>query len=130
MIMVPSVAMKAGSLVTDTSKPLTRPTRQHAASVTPLATHGSIPPLVIRVAEIMLDIPATEPIERSMPPVIMTKDWPMPMIMIGTTWRSRLVVFSPEKKDGLMMPKTRIITHNAAVTEMTCPMPRMARISL
>src|ERR1035437_7187613 len=53
----------------------------------------------------------------------------MPMIMIGTTWRSRLVVFSPEKKEGLMTPKTRIMTSNATVTEMTCPIPRMARNS-
>jgi len=87
-------------------------------------------PAVIKVAEIMLDIPATEPMERSMPPVIMTKDWPMPMIMIGTTCRSKLVVFSPEKNDGLMTPKTRTITISAAVTEMTWPIPRMAKNSV
>ena len=98
---------------------MTRPTPQQAISVRMLAVQGSMPPAVIKVAEIMLDMPATEPIERSIPPVIMTKDCPIPIIMIGTTWRSKLVVFSPEKKDGLMMPKAMIMMSSAAVTEMT-----------
>ena len=71
MVMVPSVAMKGGSLHLATSWPLSTPTKMQQTKVIPTATQGLIP-LVINVAEIIQLIPTTEPMERSMLPVIRT----------------------------------------------------------
>ena len=63
--------MKGGRLNFATSPPLRTPTSRQQTTVTAAATHGFIP-LVIRVADSMQLIPVTEPIERSMLPVIST----------------------------------------------------------
>ncbi len=99
--MVPKVAINAGSFAFDTKMPFTRPTTQHANIVRIHAGRGSIPPAVINVADIIHDIPATEPIERSIPPVIKTYDCPIPIIIIGTTCLKRFVVLSGEKRMDL-----------------------------
>ena len=80
------------------------------------------------VADSMQLMPTTEPMDRSMLPVISTKDWPMPVIRVGAIWRSRLPTFLPEKKDGFRMPNTMHSTTRPIVTVTTWPMPRMAII--
>ena len=71
MVMVPKVAMKGGSLQFATSWPLRTPTAMQQTKVMTTAAHG-LTPLVMRVAEIMQLMPTTEPIERSMLPVMST----------------------------------------------------------
>ena len=67
--MVPSVAMKGGSLNLPTSKPLITPTARQQTIAAQTATMAAVPWLII-VAEIIADIATTEPMERSMFPVI------------------------------------------------------------
>ena len=71
MVMVPRVAMKGGSLNLPTSTPLTKPTAIQHTNATRMATRG-LKPLHIMVAEIMALMPSTEPMDRSMLPVIHT----------------------------------------------------------
>ena len=77
MVMVPRVPMKGGSLNLPTSTPLMRPTARQATRSTSRASSTGAP-LQIMVAEIMADMPSTEPMDRSMLPVIHTMPWPMP----------------------------------------------------
>jgi hypothetical protein len=83
--MVPRVAINAGSFAFEIRIPLIRPMLQQHSKVIRIAGTGPIFPAVIKVADIMQDIPATEPIDKSIPPVINTNDCPMPMIKIGAT---------------------------------------------
>ena len=71
MVMVPRVPMKGGSLNLPTSTPLTKPMAMQQIKATRTATMG-LEPLHMRVAEIMALMPSTEPIDRSMLPVIHT----------------------------------------------------------
>ena len=61
--------MKGGSFHLPTSSPLSTPmTKQHTNAMRMAATGWT--PLVMRVAEIMALMPATEPMDRSMLPVM------------------------------------------------------------
>ena len=71
MVMVPKVPMKGGSLNLPTSTPLIKPMAIQAMKLTRIATMGW-EPLHIMVAEIMALMPRTEPMDRSMFPVMQT----------------------------------------------------------
>ena len=122
--MVPKVAMKGGSLQPATSTPLIRPVAMHSAMVTMQAARGC-QPLHIRVALVMQLMPSTEPMDRSMLPVISTKDWPMPTMRKGANWRSRLATLREPRKLGLTTLNTPHSTMRPQNTVMTWPMPRM-----
>ena len=89
------------------------------------ATHGFIP-FVISVAEIIQLMPSTDPMERSMFPVIKTYDCPIPTIRIGAIWRSKFPILRPEKKLGFIMPNAIHSTIRPTVTVTTWPIPRIA----
>ena len=124
--MVPRVAMKGGRPNFATSPPFRTPTSRQQNTVTPAATQGFIP-LVISVADSMQLIPATEPIDRSMLPVISTYDCPMPIRSMGAIWRSRLPTFLLEKKTGFRKPKTAHRMTKPAAAVSTCPIPLAVR---
>ena len=67
--MVPMVAMNGGRRNLPTSSPLTRPTARQQTSATRIAMH-TFTPALISVAEIMALMATTEPMDRSMLPVI------------------------------------------------------------
>ena len=69
--MVPRVAMKGGSLNWPTKKPLISPTTRQHSRVMRIASKG-FTPATIRVAEVMALMPTTEPMDRSMLPVMRT----------------------------------------------------------
>jgi len=71
IVIVPSVAMNGGSLQRATSSPFRIPTTRLDASVIAIAKSG-LTPKHISVALIMQLMPSTEPIDRSMFPVIST----------------------------------------------------------
>ena len=74
IIIVPRVAMNAGSFATEIRSPFTRPIARQQIIVMSTVKIGFILNFVISVALIMHDIPATEPIERSIPAVMRTND--------------------------------------------------------
>ncbi|MPN37498.1 hypothetical protein SDC9_185017 [bioreactor metagenome] len=69
--MVPSVAMKGGNLNLPTKMPFAMPTIRQLIIVIKMASGAAIP-LVISVADIMALMPTTDPMERSILPVINT----------------------------------------------------------
>ena len=62
-------------------------------------------PRVISVAEVMALMPTTEPMDRSMLPVIITKLCPMPISRYLDMDRNRFWMFMMENTLGFMMPK-------------------------
>ena len=67
--MVPMVAMNGGRRNLPTSRPLTRPTARQHTSATMMAMN-TLTPALISVAEIMALMATTEPMDRSMLPVM------------------------------------------------------------
>ena len=66
--------MNAGSFATEIRSPFKRPIARQQIIVMSTVKIGFILNFVISVALIMHDIPATEPIERSIPAVMRTND--------------------------------------------------------
>jgi hypothetical protein len=71
------------------------------------------------VAEIMQLMPTTDPMDRSILPVINTYDWAIPMIKIGATWRKRLRRFLGDIKFSLNMLNTIKMITSPIVTVIT-----------
>ena len=69
--MVPRVAMNGGSWNFPTRIPFTTPMARQQTSVISMAAMG-LTPWVIRVAAIMALMPTTEPMDKSMLPVMST----------------------------------------------------------
>ena len=127
--MVPNVAIKGGSLQPATSVPLIKPVSTQMAMVSRQAASGC-QPLHISVAEVMQLMPSTEPIDRSMLPVMSTNDWPMPTMRKGANCLNRLGMLRSPRKLGLTMLNTRHSTIRPKNTVMTWPMPRFANALL
>jgi len=66
--------------------------------------------------------------DKSIPPVIKTKDCQIPIIIMGATCLNRFIKFSPEKNKGFIVPKTAMTIINAKETDITCPIPLSAKI--
>ena len=71
-VIVPRVAINGGSLNFATSKPLSTPISRQQSRVTSRAGIGLMIPFDIRVAATIVLMPTTEPMDRSILPVIRT----------------------------------------------------------
>lgn len=94
-------------------RPLNTPTA--AAAKRPTRIAGAIDqPLDISEAVITAVIPHTEPTERSIPPVRMTKVIPKATIPTKAKFRVMLTIFSQLENWGMKIAITRIMMINAA----------------
>ncbi|MPM27260.1 hypothetical protein SDC9_73770 [bioreactor metagenome] len=123
--MVPKVAINGGSFAKLTSNPFERPNARQQTMVMSTAIKG-VTPLVMSVALIIVLIPTTDPMERSMFPVIRTYDCPMPIRRIGAICLKRFATLRDEKNMGFMMPNTMHSRIRPTVTVKTCPIPLIA----
>ncbi len=82
--------MKGGRRSRTITKPWNMPIAIPMASVTAIAAQIGQPP-TISIATTVLARPTTAPTDRSMPAVMITKVWPIAMIVHSDAWRSRLV---------------------------------------
>ena len=126
IVIVPSVAINGGSLHSATSNPFAAPMARQHTSVITTAAHG-FTPLVISVALIIQLMPISEPIDKSMLPVMSTYDCPIPISSIGAIWRKRFPTLRLLKNTGFTMPNAILSTISPAVTVSTCPMPRISK---
>src|SRR5574344_1100468 len=127
IVIVPRVAMNGGSLQNETRNPFKNTIRRQQIIVSTTANQGLIP-LHIRVALIIQLMPTSEPIERSMLPVIRTNDCPIPIRSIGAICRNKLAMFLELKNIGFIIPNAMYKTIRPIVTVTTCLIPRFVII--
>src|SRR3990167_6831364 len=104
---MPSVAMKGGSLSTVTHRPLIRPHRAPTSNPASMASGTGTPAFTARAAT----TPASArmaPTERSMPPVMITQVAPMPRKAMEVTCRATVMPLPTVKKASLVKEKITI----------------------
>ena len=116
--------MKGGSLNLPTRTPLITPTARQQTMAARMAMMAATP-LLIMVAEIMADMATTEPMDRSMLPVIRITPWPTPTSRYLAMERSRFSMLLVVKMFGSMRPKTTYRMIQPAKPTSAAPMPRM-----
>src|SRR5690606_19211970 len=97
---MPSVAMNGGSPTTDTSNPLTNPAIAPTAIPPRMPTSGLNPKSAIRITPSTPARAATEPTDRSMPPVMITMVTPTAMTAFTDVCEPRLNKLSAVRNDG------------------------------
>lgn len=115
---MPSVATNGGTRSRATSAPLTMPRPSPAPTPSAIATSG-LPGFapVTSDAPRMPHTASSEPTDRSMPPVRITKVWPMARMPLMLAWRSTLMMLSGVRKYGL----SRLSAAHSAKNATTMP---------
>ena len=116
-----SVTMKAGMPSWATKKPWIMPTRTPSASMR-ITTAGQGTPACSEIAASALTSASTEPTERSMPAVVMTKVIATATIISGAIWRKMLRRFACVRNVSVTREKTTTMTTKKTAMLATPPL--------
>jgi len=117
---IPNVAMKGGSLNRVTSWPLMMPRTAPTAIPMSMASGMGKPP-TSNWAVMAPDRARIEPTDRSIPPVRITKSWPIARMPKIETWRARLARLLPVRKSLLTSVRPPMATSNTTSAPLSRP---------